>query len=321
MSQALLQIRDLRFYYHTEAGAVKAIDGVSLDLERGVRLGLVGESGCGKSTLAMAIMRMLKPPDRLESGEILLDGVDLAKLSNEEMRQVRLRKISLITQGAMNSLNPVMKVKDQLLDGMKDHEIRFSKGQAEKTVEELLDDVDLPYSVADLYPHELSGGMKQRVCVAMAIALKPQIILADEPTSALDVVVQRQVMGTIQKLQQRLDISMILIGHDMGLMAQSVERLGVMYAGRLVELGDVGAMFSRPRHPYTRLLINTLPTLGSRGHFEGIPGITPSLLNPPGGCLFAPRCPAVQPRCSIEIPAWREVEAGRLVACHYSELL
>lgn len=321
MSQALLQIREVRFYYHTEAGAVKAVDGVSLDLERGIRLGLVGESGCGKSTLAMAIMRMLKPPGRLESGEILLDGVDLAKLTNEEMRRVRLRRISLITQGAMNSLNPVMKVKDQLLDGMKDHEVRFSKGQAAKTVEELLDDVDLPWSVADLYPHELSGGMKQRVCVAMAISMKPQVILADEPTSALDVVVQRQVMSTIEKLQRRLDISMILIGHDMGLMAQSVERLGVMYAGRLVELGDVAAMFAVPKHPYTRLLINTLPTLGRRGYFEGIPGITPSLLNPPAGCLFAPRCPAAQALCSNEIPSWREIEPGRMVACHFSETL
>lgn len=321
MSSAVLSIRDMRLYYDTEAGAVRAVDGVSFDLERGVRLGLVGESGCGKSTMAMAIMRMIKPPGRLVSGEILLDGVDLAKLSDEEIRDTRLRKISLITQGAMNSLNPVLKIKDQLLDGMKDHGVKLNRAQEAEVVEQLLEGVDLAAAVADLYPHELSGGMKQRVCVAMAISMRPQVVIADEPTSALDVVVQRQVMATIERLRKNMDISMILIGHDMGLMAQSVDRLGVMYAGRLVELGDVEALFENPRHPYTALLIDTLPTLERRGHFQGIPGITPSLLNPPGGCLFAPRCPIAQTNCRQELPEWREIEPGHWVACHYSESL
>ncbi|NIV32033.1 MAG: ATP-binding cassette domain-containing protein, partial [Anaerolineae bacterium] len=173
---AILQVKDIRFYYHTEAGPVKAVDGVTFDLERGIKLGLVGESGCGKSTMAMAIMRLLKPPGKLESGELLLDGVDLAQLSEEQMRQARLRKISLILQGAMNSLNPVSKVKDQLLDGMKDHGVKFTRQQAAARVEELLDAVDLASSVADMYPHELSGGMKQRVCVAMAISMQPQVV-------------------------------------------------------------------------------------------------------------------------------------------------
>jgi len=320
MSQPILQIKDMRFYYHTEDGAVKAVDGVTFDLKRGIKLGLVGESGCGKSTMAMAIMRLLKPPGKLESGELLLDGVNIADLSEEQMRQKRLKEISLITQGAMNSLNPVIKIKDQILDGIKDHNGQLSKEQADEIVEELLKAVDLASSVAEMYPHELSGGMKQRVCVAIAISMEPKVVLADEPTSALDVVVQRQVMGTIEKLQGQMGISMILIGHDMGLMAQSVDQLGVMYAGRLAELADVDDIFSDPLHPYTKLLINTLPTLGRKGHFEGIPGITPSLLNPPRGCLFAPRCPDALTICSQVDPTWHEASTGRWVACHLHEV-
>jgi peptide/nickel transport system ATP-binding protein len=316
MSEPILQVRDMRFYYHTEAGSVKAVDGVTFDLDRGTRLGLVGESGCGKSTLAMAIMRLLKPPGRLESGQILLDGVDLARLSEEEMRKVRLGQISLIPQGAMNSLNPVIKVSDQILDGMEDHGIPLARGQAMTTVEQLLDAVDMDRGVADMYPHELSGGMKQRVCIAIAISMRPKVILADEPTSALDVVVQRQIMETLERLRQNMGISMILIGHDMGLMAQSVDRLAIMYAGRLAEISDVQSIFAEPRHPYTRLLIDTLPTLERRGEFRGIPGITPSLLNAPEGCLFAPRCPEAKDACAEVTPNLTEVAPGRWVACH-----
>ena len=316
MSAPILQVKDLRVYYHTEAGAVKAVDGVSFDLEPGIRMGLVGESGCGKSTMAMALMRLIKEPGRIEGGEVLLDGVDLTKLSEEEMRQRRLSEISLIPQGAMNSLNPVMRVKDQIIDGMKDHGVELSEQEMMARVYEVLDSVDLEHEVATMFPHELSGGMKQRVCVAIAISLHPKVVIADEPTSALDVVVQRQVMETIQHLQENLGISMILIGHDMGLMAQSVERLAVMYAGKLAEIGEVEGVFSKPLHPYTELLISTLPVLGRKGVFTGIPGITPSLLEPPSGCLFHPRCPKAFDRCSQEIPELREVEPGRFVACH-----
>jgi len=316
MSAPILQVKDLRVYYHTEAGAVKAVDGVSFDLEPGIRMGLVGESGCGKSTMAMALMRLIKEPGRIEGGEVLLDGVDLTKLSEEEMRQRRLSEISLIPQGAMNSLNPVMRVKDQIIDGMKDHGVELSEQEMMARVYEVLDSVDLEHEVAEMFPHELSGGMKQRVCVAIAISLHPKVVIADEPTSALDVVVQRQVMETIQHLQENLGISMILIGHDMGLMAQSVERLAVMYAGKLAEIGEVEDVFSKPLHPYTELLISTLPVLGRKGVFTGIPGITPSLLEPPSGCLFHPRCPKAFDRCSQEIPELREVEPGRFVACH-----
>jgi len=319
MSGALLQIKDFQVYYYTEKGVVKAVDDVTFDLEQGVRMGLVGESGCGKSTMAMGIMRLIRPPGRVAGGQAILDGVDLTKLSIEEMRQARLRQVSLIPQGAMNSLNPVVRVRDQIVDGLVDHDEGLSQMELDRRVADVLQSVDLKPSVANMFPHELSGGMKQRVCVAIAISMRPKLIIADEPTSALDVVVQRQVMETIQRLQRSMGISMILIGHDMGLMAQSVERLAVMYAGKLAELADVKDIFADPLHPYTQLLISTLPTLGTKGVFHGIPGITPSLLNPPPGCLFCPRCPQAIEVCSQQVPPLIEAKPGRWVACHLME--
>jgi len=319
MNEQVLQIKGLRVYYYTDAGAVKAVDGVTFGLDRGKKMGLVGESGCGKSTMALSLMRLIKPPGRIMGGQALLDGTDLVQLSEEQMRQTRLTDIALIPQGAMNSLNPVARVRDQILDGMQDHDTDMTAEQMEARVNEVLDAVDLERDVADMYPHELSGGMKQRVCVAIAISLKPKLIIADEPTSALDVVVQRQVIGTIERLQAEMGISMILIGHDMGLMAQSVEELAIMYAGKLAEIGEVHEVFAEPLHPYTQLLISTLPTLGERGVFSGIPGITPSLVDPPKGCLFHPRCPKATAICSQQIPTWQQIRPGRWVACHLYE--
>ena len=320
MSDPILSVNDLRVYYYTDAGAVKAVDGVTFDVARGMKMGLVGESGCGKSTLAMAFMRLIKQPGGIESGRIVLDGTDLVPISEERMRRMRLNEISLIPQGAMNSLNPVARVRKQIIDGIKDHDGRLSRAEMDDRVEEVLEAVDLRAEVADMFPHELSGGMKQRVCVAIAISMRPKVIIADEPTSALDVVVQRQVMETIQRLQQELGISMILIGHDMGLMAQSIEQLAVMYSGRLAELAEVNAIFEEPLHPYTQLLISTLPVLGAKGVFQSIPGITPSLLNPPPGCLFHPRCPQAQEICQQRVPVWQEIRPGRWVACHKYEV-
>jgi len=217
--------------------------------------------------------------------------VDLLKLSEEQMRQTRLRVISMIPQGAMNSLHPLMRVKDQIIEGLQDHGVSLSKHEYMDRVYSLLDSVELDHSVARMYPHELSGGMKQRVCVAIAISMRPKVVIADEPTSALDVVIQRQVMETISRLQRELNLSVILIGHDMGLMAQSVDRLAVMYAGHLMEVGDVKDIFAEPLHPYTQLLISSLPVLGRKGVFHGIPGIPPSLLDVPPGCAFHDRCP------------------------------
>jgi peptide/nickel transport system ATP-binding protein len=316
---AVLQVRDLRVSYHTSAGPVKAVNGVSFELEPGERLGLVGESGSGKSTIALALLRMIKPPGKIEGGEVTLDGSPLLNLSDEQMRQMRLARIAMIAQGAMNSLNPVTRVRDQIADALADHDVKLSAAELDVRIARLLEQVGLRPAVATMFPHELSGGMKQRVCIAIAICLRPKVIVADEPTSALDVVVQRQVMDTLQAVQADLGASIILIGHDMGLMAQVVNRLGVMYAGDLVESAEVKDIFPEPLHPYTQLLIASLPSLARKRSTRGIPGLPPSLLNRPKGCPFRARCPFAMERCAIETPLLREVRPKRLVACHLFE--
>ncbi len=316
MGEPVLQVRDLRVYYHTAQGPVKAVDGVSFALDANTKLGLVGESGSGKSTMALALMRMIKPPGRIEGGQVLLGDLDLTQLSEGRMRQARLGLISMIPQGAMNSLNPVVRIRRQIIDGMRAHGVRLTAAEYDRRVAEVLDWVDLEPAVAQMYPHELSGGMKQRVCIAIAISLRPKVIIADEPTSALDVVVQRQVMETIDRVQTELGAAVILIGHDMGLMVQFVDRMVVMYAGKVAELGALRDVFSEPLHPYTQLLIDSLPTLEGKETLKGIPGIAPSLLNPPSGCVFHPRCPQVMAHCSQRSPALVEQKAGHWAACH-----
>jgi peptide/nickel transport system ATP-binding protein len=241
-----------------------AVDGVSLDIAAGERLGLIGESGSGKSTLALALMRLIKPPGQIEGGRAMLDGVDLLSLPEAQMRERRLGTIALVTQGAMNSLNPVMRIRHQMIDGLRAHGVRLSNDQWNQRLQELLRSVNLRPEVADLYPHQLSGGMKQRVCIAIAISLRPRVIVADEPTSALDVVVQRRVIQTLRKVQDEIGAAVILIGHDMGLMAQFAQRVAVMRNGKIVEVGDVRDIFARPEHAYTRQLISSLPRLRSR---------------------------------------------------------
>ena len=312
----VLQVKDLRVWYHTPRGPVKAVDGVSFGILPDERLGLVGESGSGKSTIALALMRLIRPPGKIQGGSVQLDGVDLLAVGEEQMRRLRLATIALVAQGAMNSLNPVIRVREQIVDAMRDHNEHLSTREASARVESLLDQVGLRPEVAERFPHELSGGMKQRVCIAIAICLRPKVILADEPTSALDVVVQRQVMETLRRVQEQLGASVLLVGHDMGLMAQFVNRLGVMYAGRLVEVSPVRDIFADPLHPYTRLLIASLPSLEEKGQFRGIPGLPPSLLERPTGCSFHPRCPYAMPRCSVQDPLLQEVSPDRWVACH-----
>ena len=245
-----------------------AVDGVSLRLGKGERLGLIGESGSGKSTLALAVMRLIKPPGRILSGQVVLDGLDLLGLPDDSMREHRLADIALVAQGAMNSLNPVMRIRDQIVDAMQAHGVRLTRREWADRLASLLRSVNLAPEVADLFPHQLSGGMKQRVCIAIAISLRPRVIVADEPTSALDVVVQRRVIQTLRRVQDQLGVSVILIGHDMGLMAQFAQRVAVMRHGQLVEVGDVRDIFARPQHPYTRLLMDSLPSLRQRGSFE-----------------------------------------------------
>jgi len=318
----ILQVRDLRVYYHTLRGPVRAVDGVTFSMPPGERLGLVGESGSGKSTIALALMRMIRPPGRIEGGEIVLDGVNLLALSSEQMRRARLADIALVAQGAMNSLNPVKRVREQILDALSSHggALPTMNGATQPDpralIPDLLQRVGLRPSVANMFPHQLSGGMKQRVVIAITISLQPKVIVADEPTSALDVVVQRQIMETLRAVQEDIGAAVILIGHDMGLMAQFVHRLGVMYAGELIELSDVLAIFDEPLHPYSQLLIASLPSLERKGVFQGIPGLPPSLLDKPTGCPFRPRCPSAMERCATEAPRLQEVRPGRWVSCH-----
>jgi peptide/nickel transport system ATP-binding protein len=317
----VLRVQNLRVYYHTPRGAARAVDGVSFSLRQGVRLGLVGESGSGKTTIALALMRLIKAPGKIEGGHVLIGDTDLLQLSEEEMRRARFARISLVPQGAMNALNPVMRIRHQITDIMVAHNSTESQRDREDRAAEALDLVGLRRETLDMYPHELSGGMKQRVCTAMAITLRPEVIVADEPTSALDVVVQRRVMETLESVQERLGASVILIGHDMGLMAQYVDSIAVMYAGHLVEIGPVEEVFEAPQHPYTQLLIATLPTLKAKSSFKGIPGMPPSLLAPPAGCLFHPRCPFKFDRCEVEEPPFVEVRPGQFAACHLREAL
>jgi peptide/nickel transport system ATP-binding protein len=259
----------------------------------------------------LALMRMIRPPGRIAAGRILLEGEDLLTADPRRIRQLRFARIALIPQGAMSSLNPVLRVRDQIGDVMVAHGVR----PRDDDMAALLARVGLEAGVARAFPHELSGGMKQRVCIAMAIALRPAVLIADEPTSALDVVVQKQVLRTLGEVQRAIGAAVILVGHDMGLMAQFTTRIGVMYAGRLVELGNVKDIFRQPLHPYTRLLTASLPSFTERRAFRGIPGIAPSLLDPPPGCPFHPRCPLATDLCVRETPPLREV-AGRDVACH-----
>ncbi len=313
----VLQVKDLEVTYYTDAGRARALDRVNLDLNPGEKLGLVGESGSGKSTMALAMMRMIKPPGRIEGGQVIVGATDLTSLSDDEMRKARLSKIAYIPQGAMNSLNPVMRIGAQMIDGIKSHNPAESKADAEERCMRALESVDLKRTVFRMYPHELSGGMKQRVCIAISILLRPQVIIADEPTSALDVVTQRQVMETLDNIQHELGCAIILIGHDMGLMAQFVDKVAVMYAGRLMELSSVREMFSDPVHPYAQALIRSLPSLENKGVFQGIPGLAPSLLRLPTGCAFNPRCPHAIDMCRSTVPAFAPVPpSDRRVACH-----
>ena len=320
MSNPVLQISDLQVSYYTDTGRATALDGVSLALNVGEKLGLVGESGSGKSTMALAMMRMIKPPGRIEGGRVLVGDTDLTSLTDEQMLRARLSKIAYIPQGAMNSLNPVMRIGNQMMDAIKAHVSGDAKADMRERCVEALESVDLKPAVFKMYPHELSGGMKQRVCIAIGILLKPQVIIADEPTSALDVVTQRQVMETIDRVQKQIGAAVILIGHDMGLMAQFVDKVAVMYAGRMAELSTVRQMFTSPAHPYAQALISSLPNLENKGVFQGIPGLAPSLLRLPSGCAFHPRCPRVMDICTSVRPDLNTLEDGRNVACHlYTE--
>lgn len=312
---AVLQVDNLQVVFETQTGVGAAVDDVSFSLKPGERMGLIGESGCGKTTMATALMSLVRAPGRIAGGRVLLNGRDLLGLSESELRRARLQEIALMPQAAMNSLNPVMRIRDQIVDAVLAHEPKLAQQELDALVENSLAKVGLAPDVANRFPHQLSGGMKQRAAMAIATVLRPRLIIADEPTSALDVVVQRQVMMTLARVQQELGAATILIGHDMGLIAQFSDTIGVLYAGKLVERGDTDAVLAAPRHPYTRLLIDSLPALETRKAFIGIPGLPPSLFNRPAGCRFHARCPFAFEQCRAEEPALQNVQ-GVQVACH-----
>jgi len=314
--EVVLDVRNLRIHYETPRGDVIAVNGISFQVYKGEIVGLVGESGCGKTTAAMGILQLVQSPGRILGGEILISGQNMLGLTPEELRERRWRELSLIPQGAMNSLNPVMRVRDQIGDAIITHEGQQPKDKLKARILELFSLVGLPPRVYDLYPHELSGGMKQRACIAMAIALNPPVIIADEPTSALDVVVQRVVAQTLLDVKERLGVSMIMIGHDMGLQAQMVDRIIVMYAGNIVEVTPVLPAFHNPLHPYTQLLISAIPSIKERKPLKITTGLTHDLRNPPPGCSFQLRCPHVMDICKQVPPAMIEREPEHRVACY-----
>ncbi|HIP66179.1 MAG TPA: ABC transporter ATP-binding protein [Pyrodictium sp.] len=313
---ALLEVEHLRIYYYTLRGIVRAVDDVSFTLDRGEVLGVAGESGCGKSTLGYGLMRLVPPPGRIVGGRIVVDGVDIVGLPEPILRKrFRWKRISMIFQSAMNALNPVYTVGDQIAEAIVYHE-GVSRREALQRAEKLLRMVGLDPSIARRYPHELSGGQKQRVVIAMALALNPDIVIADEPTTALDVVVQAQILNLLKRLKREYNMSMIFISHDLSVIAELADKIAIMYAGEIVELGPAENVYTRPAHPYTQLLLKAIPRLHApRGKLAYIPGSPPDLRKPPRGCRFAPRCPFAQPRCREEEPPYVSLGEKHVVKC------
>jgi len=322
----LLEVRNLQTHFPTRAGLVRAVDGVSFHLDRGELLGLVGESGCGKSITALSVMRLVASPGRIVNGEILFNGKDLLKLSDSAMREMRGDDIAMIFQDPMTSLNPVFTVGEQISEALRLHR-KLSKKEARQATIEAMREVSIPDPArrVDDYPHQLSGGMRQRVMIAMALACEPRLLIADEPTTALDVTIQAQILELMRELKSRTGAAIVLITHDLGVVAEMAQRVVVMYAGRKVEEATVADLFAHPRHPYTRGLLDSIPKLGGANATDAmvrlseIAGTVPSLAQPIVGCAFAPRCAYATPRCRADFPPLEEKAPGHRAACWESE--
>jgi peptide/nickel transport system ATP-binding protein len=314
----VLDVEGLKTYYKTLRGDVKAVDGVSFRVEKGEALGLAGESGCGKTTLALSIVRLLPSGGKVVAGKIMFDGTSLGDMTDEELRkQVRWKGISLVFQGAMNAFNPVFKVGDQIVEAIRTHESDISKKEAWRRTGDLFELVGIERERATSYPHEFSGGMKQRALIAMALALNPKLLIADEPGTALDVIVQAQVLKLMRELKDKLGLGMVLISHDLSILAETCDNLAIMYAGKIVEYGDVYEVFKEPLHPYTQGLVGAFPKLkGPRTKLVSVPGSPPDLLDPPSGCHFHPRCPYMMDICKTDEPPLMKTGAKEhYVAC------
>ena len=320
-NKPLLEVKGLKTYFYTEDGVVRAVDGVSFEVYPGEVLGLVGESGCGKSVTSLSIMRLISKPGRVDAGEILLDGEDLLKIPEEEMIKVRGNRISMIFQQPQTALNPVFKVGDQLAEVLNVHQDMGKEAGWNRAVALLkMVGVPDPERRAEAYPHELSGGMAQRVMIAMALACVPELLIADEPTTALDVTIQAQILDLIRDMRKEMGTSVILITHDLGVVAEMAERVAVMYAGEIVEQTDVNRLFDEPLHPYTQGLIGSIPILGEiKDKLDVIPGSVPNLVNLPPGCRFAPRCQARVKYgvgiCTDQDPPLEDIKPGHKVRC------
>ncbi|WP_319547506.1 ABC transporter ATP-binding protein [Desulfogranum marinum] len=314
--EPVLQIQGLKTRFATKRGMLTAVDGVSLHVDQGETLGIVGESGCGKSVTALSILQLLpKPLAHIAEGKILFNGQDLVKAKESVIRDIRGNQISMIFQEPMTSLNPVFTVGYQIMEPLKQHR-GMKKAQARQEAVQLLELVGIPEPTAriDDYPHQLSGGMRQRVMIAMALACHPAVMIADEPTTALDVTIQAQILELMKKLQQEIGMAILLITHDLGVVAETCHRVMVMYAGKIVESADVGELFTRPAHPYSKGLFDSLPKRGHIGALPTIPGAVPSLLHLPPGCAFQDRCTYADKQCS-QVPPWQEVDAKHGVRC------
>ena len=312
----LLEVKDLRVEYLTPGRPVCAVDGVSFSIARGEVLGLAGESGSGKSTVAQAILRLLQPPAVITGGEVRFGDDDVLAMDEAALRDFRWRKISLVFQSAMNVLNPVLTIGEQLTDVIEAHD-RPRRGEARERAAGLLDLVGIGSARLGSYPHQLSGGMRQRVVIAVALALRPPLMIMDEPTTALDVVVQREILHQISELKEKLGFSILFITHDLSLLVELSTRIAVLYAGKVVETGPAQELFRDPKHPYTKGLLGSFPALtGPRVKLTGIPGSPPDMRSPPSGCRFHPRCPEAITSCAAERPLLREITTGRHAACH-----
>jgi oligopeptide/dipeptide ABC transporter ATP-binding protein len=320
---ALLEVRDLKTHFFTREGVVQAVDGVSFDVEKGKTLGIVGESGCGKSVTALSIMGLIpKPPAKIVGGQVLFEGKDLTQLDDRQLQNVRGRQVAMIFQDPMTSLNPTLKIRTQITETL-DRHFEMSKDEARKRAIELLEEVRIPRAAERLddYPHRFSGGMRQRVMVAIALSCNPKLLIADEPTTALDVTIQAQILDLLDELRKEHEMAMILITHDMGVVAETADDIAVMYAGQIVEYTNSLELFDHPEHPYTEALLGALPQLEGdeqqirEGRLTSIPGRPPDLINPPEACRFGARCPYAhyEDSCTVHQPELREIRPGHLV--------